>query len=366
VTAGLQFSGLLAGGAAQLRETARDPAAPAFRHAVRLAVLLPVAELLSRELPWQRGYWVPLTTVVVLKPDYASTVQRGIARIIGTGLGIVAAGVLVAEARPTGLGLVVAVAVTAWASYAVFASSYALYTFALTALVVLLISTGDPRPLSAVADRGLDTLLGGAIALIGYAAWPTREEPTLRATASRLLDALADYAEAVLRGYVDGSYDDDLRAAAGERARAARRARAEAQASLDRALAEPSRLRPETSVALSVLAGARRVVITLHALRSTVQDTAEHEALPDVGAVAGDVVTALHELAASVREQRPATMPSLREDQHRLERLADAAPAGSLRGRRLGLVAAHLDPLVDAIDTIAHVLAERRSEEAAT
>lgn len=356
VTARLQLGSSFAGGVTRLREAARDVDAPAFRHAVRLAVLLPVAEIVSRQLPWQRGYWVPLTTVVILKPDYAATVQRGVARLVGTGLGIVVAGVLVAEARPTGLGLIVAAALAAWSSYTVFAASYALYTFALTALIVFLISTGDPRPLAAVADRGLDTLLGGAIALLGYAAWPTPEERTLRSTTAQLLDSLGDYADAVLGGYVGGRYDAELRTRATERARAARRAREEAQASLDRALAEPARLRPDTTVAQSVLAGARREVITLHALRTTLQDTAEHIALPEVAPVATEVVSALHELATAVREHRDPLLPALREGQHRIEQTADEAGGGSLRGRRLGVVAAHLDPLVDAIDTIAHVL----------
>ena len=349
----VEMTGTLPAAIARLRDVATDPSAPAFRHAVRLSVLLVAADAVSRLLPWQRGYWVPLTTLVVLKPDYAATAQRGLARTIGTGLGVIAAGALVAFAHPHGGGLVLAVGITAWVSYTVFASSFALYTFALTALVVLLVSAGDPKPLAAVADRGFDTVIGGAIALIGYLSWPTREEPVLRTSVARLLAALADYADAVLAGYVRGRYDDAP--PLGERARAARRARADAQASLDRALAEPMRLRPDTEVALSVLAGARRIVIGLHALRSTLHDTTEHVALAEAAPVVHDVVAALHELAAAVAEQRQPHLPDLRDQQHRLEVLADAQPA-TLRGRRLAVLAAHLDLLVDAIDTVGHVL----------
>jgi uncharacterized membrane protein YccC len=354
----LQLSGSLAGALGKLRQTATDPSAPAWRHALRLGVLLPLADLMSRLLPWQRGYWVPLTTMVVLKPDYAATVQRGAARLLGTGLGVVVGGLLVATTHPSGAGLVTAVALTAWGSYTVFASSYTVYTFVLTALVVLLVSAGDPKPLSAVADRGLDTLIGGALALLGYLAWPTREEATLRATSTRLLNALADYAEFVLSGYVEGRYDAQLRSRATELARAARRARADAQASLDRALAEPSHLRPETDAAASALAGARRIVITLHALRTTLQDNTEHVPVPEVQPLTRDVVAALRELAAATAEQRPPCLPALREAQHTLESLAEAEPL-TLHGRRLALVAAHLDPLVDAIDTVGHVLGDR-------
>jgi hypothetical protein len=353
--AGLQLGGAMRRDTARLRETATDVTAPSFRHAVRLSVLLPCADVVSTLLPWQRGYWVPLTTAVVLKPDYAATMQRGIARVLGTGLGVVLAGALVAVARPTGAGLVVTVAVLAWTSYTMFATSYAVYSFVLTALVVVLISTGDPKPLSAVADRGWDTLIGGAIALIGYVAWPTREAPTLRTTTARLLQSLADYAAVVFEGYAAGRYDAAVRAGMADRARAARRARTEAQASLDRAVAEPARLRGDTEEAQSVLAGARRIIIVLHALRTTLQDTKEQVAVPEAEPVAADVVAALRALAVAVEHDRAVQLPDLREQQHRLEQLADDT-GSDLRARRIGLVAAHLDPLVDAVDTVGHMV----------
>lgn len=348
-------------GVRRLRETATDPSAPAFRHALRLAVLLPVADLLARLTPGGRGYWVPLTAAVVLKPDYAATAQRGLGRVAGTLLGVVVTGLLISVERPTGGALVIAVAVTAWASYALFAASFAVYSFALTALVVLLVSTGDPKPLAAVADRGLDTVIGGAIAMAGYLVWPTREQRTLLPALGRLLDTLADYAGPILDGYVNGRYDDQGdRPVLAARARAARRARADAQASLDRARAEPERVRPDVEVPMSLLGAARRIVISLHALRTTLQDTVEHEPLPEVASARDEVVQALRDLADGVRHGRRVELPDLRGAQHELERLADVSP-DSLRGRRLALVAAHLDPLVDSIDTLAHVLADRSS-----
>src|SRR3954462_7360359 len=146
----LRLRGAVRRDAARLRETATDPNAPAFRHAVRLAVLLPLADIVSRFLPWPRGYWGPLTTIVVLKPDYASTMQRGIGRMLGTGLGVVLAAALIAAARPTGGSLVPPAPLPAWASYTLFAASFTFFSLPLTPLVLLLVSTADPKPLSAV------------------------------------------------------------------------------------------------------------------------------------------------------------------------------------------------------------------------
>jgi hypothetical protein len=48
----------------------------------------------------------------------------------------------------------------------------------------------------------------------------------------------------------------------------------------------------------------------------------------------------------------------LRAVQQSIEAAAVAETAATLRGRRLALLAAHLDPLVDSVDTVAHVLVE--------
>jgi uncharacterized membrane protein YccC len=336
--------------ARRVLSAARDPHSSAFRHAVRLAVILPVAEALSHLLPWQRGYWVTLTALVVLKPDYAATMQRGIARVGGTGLGVVLCGLLIVAIHPSGLTLSILIAVATWAAYASFPASYALYSFAVTAIVVLLLTTLGGNELSTVADRGLDTLVGGALALLGYALWPTWEAETLTASTDRLLSALASYADLLLGAYVDPAAVE--RATVNDAATAARRARIAAQASLSRAVAEPPRAGADTDRAAGVLAAARRIVISLHALRATLNDATEHVAVPAVADIREAIVAALRGLAT----HDVSAVTGLREKQQELDADAATDPT-SLRTRRLALLAAHLDPLVDSIDTLAHVMA---------
>ena len=62
-----------------------------FRHAVRLAVCVAAATALGREIGFQRAYWMPMTAAIVLKPDFTATFTRGILRIGGTFLGLLAA-----------------------------------------------------------------------------------------------------------------------------------------------------------------------------------------------------------------------------------------------------------------------------------
>jgi hypothetical protein len=127
-----------------------------------------------------------------------------------------------------------------------------------------------------------------------------------------------------------------------------------AEASFDRAIAEPRRAASDTDTAAGVLAATRRIVFELHALRATIDDTSELVALPEVADIRDAIAGALHDLAAG----RTPDVSRLRERQQALE--ADPSDdLQSLAARRRALVAAHLDPLVDSVDTLAHVLATR-------
>ena len=54
-------------------------------------MLVPATDLAIRGLGVQRGYWVALTILVVLRPDFAGTFQRSLMRVIGTIVGLLLA-----------------------------------------------------------------------------------------------------------------------------------------------------------------------------------------------------------------------------------------------------------------------------------
>jgi uncharacterized membrane protein YccC len=328
---------------------------PALRHAVRLGVALPVGEVLSQLVPWQRAYWLPVTVVVVLRPDYSATMVRGAARVLGTAVGVVLAGVIMATVHPSGWWLVALVLLTGWATFALFGASFAAFSMCLTAVVALLIATADPAPLPAVADRALDTLVGGSLALLAYAVWPTWEGMRLRDVSAALLDAVTEYARVVLGGYVEPRKLDPTRLSA--TAAAARKARSAAIASVERAAVEPARAGGDTLAATTLLTCSRQIMVVLHALRVHLADPdTGTDPVPELAPVASAFPQAVALLAEAVREGRPpADMPDLRECQRSLAARAgrDANAPGS---RRLALLAAHLDPVADSVDVMAHVL----------
>ncbi|HEV7824025.1 MAG TPA: FUSC family protein [Mycobacteriales bacterium] len=323
------------------------PASAAFRHAVRLSGALVVATVLSHLLPVERGYWLPLTVLVVLQPDFGATFSRGFARIAGTVLGVGVATALLAALQPGPVLLAVLTVLLAFAAMAVFRVSFAAFSACVTAVItVLLAFTGLPG-LSTVPDRLLDTVLGGAVAMLAYLVWPTWEAVRLRATLAALLEAQGRYGAAVLRAYADPDSRDveALRHARQE----ARLARTNAEASVNRALAEPRpHRRVDPEVALGTIAAIRRYALAILALHGHLP-SASPVVTPRLDGLAEAMGDTLSALASSLRNgHSPPELEPLR-DLHR-------ALVKATGGDGTTVLATETDTVVEAVDSVAELL----------
>src|SRR5690606_28983281 len=52
-----------------------------FRHATRLTLTLLIGYILGQILPLQNEYWILMTLVVIMKPDYGLTKSRSFSRV---------------------------------------------------------------------------------------------------------------------------------------------------------------------------------------------------------------------------------------------------------------------------------------------
>jgi uncharacterized membrane protein YccC len=213
----------------------------AFRHALRLSAALIVAGMVYRGLSLGSGYWVPLTVLFVLKPDYGTTMARGTGRAAGTMAGVTIAWAIVTLFSPADATIVVLLALLACAAYALFPASYALFSVILTVLVALLAEFSGGSPVGALADRIIDTAVGTIIALAAVTLWPTRETPQTLECLAGYVTAEGRWLDAILNAYAGG---DDLQSVRSTRL-AARRARMAAWDAVRRAAAEPPRRRPD-------------------------------------------------------------------------------------------------------------------------
>jgi Fusaric acid resistance protein-like/FUSC-like inner membrane protein yccS len=229
----------------------------AGRHALRLAVVAAIGEIIAQASSLPHGYWIALTIVIVLRPDYASTIYRGVQRAGGTviGVGLGAATVLLLYGGTA--ALVAAAGVTMTIAYAVFAVSYLLYAIFLTDFVVILLALLGQTAGQTAADRLISTGIGAALAIIGYLAWPSWEGESAQAKIARLYETQARYASLVLRAYIRPGRPDP--AAVRSAQITARRARSDAEASADRLADEPPRPPMTARLAYALTDTARRI-----------------------------------------------------------------------------------------------------------
>jgi uncharacterized membrane protein YccC len=265
--------------------------------------------LAYRSLSLGSGYWVPLTVLFVLKPDYGTTVARGIGRIAGTIAGVTIAWAVVTAFSPSDATIVALLAVLAAATYALFPANYALSSVVLTVLIALLVEFSGGSPVGALLDRVIDTAVGGAIALSAIALWATPEAPQTRECLAALVTAHRHWLDAILRAFSDG---DDRRALRSTRL-ATRRARAQAREAVQRALAEPPRRRPDARPLHDMLAAMDEISECALVLAAAVHDgtRAPRETLtPYRNALS----RSFDNIAASLRDDAWSTPPLPREE----------------------------------------------------
>jgi uncharacterized membrane protein YccC len=319
----------------------------AFRHALRCGACLAIAVAGERIAGIGHGYWIPMTCAIVLKPDFAGTFRIGLLRVAGTLVGLLLATALVHVAFGSEWARIVLLALLCFGFRQLTTMHYGLGVMLLTALIVVLLSFEGISPTETINARALGTSLGSALALAAYALWPTWERGRVRGALADLLDAYRQYFLAVA--------GDDSRVRADVRA-LSRRARTNAQASLDRLRGEPRR-RHLVATAEGIFANANRFLRAAMALEAMRQSAAPLSDRHAVETFATSVDAATGDLAQALRESRmPAVGTSLREAQCRLR---DALRATSTDDDP-GLVAAWIDAsdrIADSIGTLAHLLA---------
>jgi len=316
----------------------------ACRHALRVAAAVAIATAAYRLLDMPRGYWMPMTAVLVLKPEFHDTFSRGVARVAGTIGGAALAHAIVRTASPGHAALTLLVLVFVWGCYALFRINYAIFTVCLTAYVVFVLMLSGVGEMVAATLRAEYTIGGGALAVLLYAVWPTWAGATARTALAAMLRAHAAYVDALLAAYADPSRLDRERLASLRAA--ARLARSNSEAVVERMIAEPVRraaLPPR--VALGLLAALRRNALAALALHAGIE-RGVRAAVPGMTPLARQMTAALDALAAALDAgTAPPPLPDLRAAQLAL-------------GPTDALVNDETDLMVDSINTMAVLLTQ--------
>jgi uncharacterized membrane protein YccC len=198
---------------------------PILRHAIRLAAAVGAGVAVERFADVPHGYWIPLTALMVLRPETAHTYTRCVGRVAGNAVGIVAASVVTMIWHPAGLAAAVLAVVALGIAYAVSGFGYIAMSSALAATIVFLIDVTGLAGAGTMADRLIATMIGGALAVLVHVVLPDHSLVRLRQRAGELLKTEIDYAATVIKAFGHGlDHPGEALAAAWDRAFRARAA----------------------------------------------------------------------------------------------------------------------------------------------
>ncbi|MEU8583937.1 FUSC family protein [Streptomyces abikoensis] len=283
-----------------LRREARW-SSPVGRHAVRVTTVACVGYLLGTALPLGHGYWVPMTSVMVMRPDFAQTYQRGVARFVGTLVGVWAGAGIMALTHP-GPPVCAALAVmSVGLLYLLMRTGYIVVSACIGAYIVFLLGIAGEGWSQTVQARLALTLLGGVLALAAYALWPTWETPRLRDRLADWLRTNGDYALAVLDAH---ARPENRKRRVREALLDARAARLEWEEAAARAQQEPVRHRGISRAAERAAESALATLGRAAMLMEAHLPGPDAEPDPGAGEFAAALRAALPDAVTAVRERR--------------------------------------------------------------
>ena len=324
----------------------------AFRHAVRLAACVALGDMLGRNFDWRRSYWIPMTIVVVLKPEFATTFSRGILRIAGTIAGVIVATALFHFLPIHTVMEIVLIGAFMFLMRWVGPANYGVFALTVSALVVLLLAVNGVSPKEVIAARGVNTAVGGALALLAYAVWPSWERKRVSELFAQILDAYRASFHSIMESYLNPD-----KKSAKERAHArqnARTARSNLEASLDRVGVEPGTTSERMSRWNAMLANSHRFAHAMIALEAGISRAQTAAPRPEFQVFARDVEKTLTLLAETLRGRHvPAReFPDLREDYMRL------AQSGEAQNERYTLANVEADRMTNSLNTLREKIME--------
>ena len=288
----------------------------AMRHALRVAIVTAIAVLVTRVLHLPRGYWVTVTVLIILQPYSGATVLKALQRVLGTVAGALLTVALVAIVHDT-RGLLVAIFVLAMTCVAFLRVNYLIYSVFLTPTFVLLaeMSAGDWH-LAGV--RELDTLIGGALGLLGaWLLWPTPERDRFPELAAQALRAAAAHVGLVASMW--DRTDDEASVVLAAARRDASLAATNAEASFERMVVESARRRRELEAGTTLLTFTRRLISANIALGTMRHASEASEIGAEVRGFAASLTSALECVADAVAARQPpmtCSPPAVSETSH--------------------------------------------------
>jgi len=290
-----------------------------FRHGLRLAIVATLAEILASLLQIPRGYWITLTAVVALKPNYGGTSQTTLQRVLGTVLGgVIGIAIVTLIHNPWVIGgCLLLLIVTA---VAVRPLSFSLFIMLLTPAIILLLNVTSRGGWQIGVMRIADSLAGGLLALLGsYLLFPSWERQQLPAQLATTIRANLAYFQQVIATYLHPNERASADAIATRRRQAALE-NTNTAAAAQRLFSEPRHVQGEVEPITTLIFYIRRFFNSVTALAEQRQELSQADQCSEFKQFADAIVQVLENVADALQQGSLQPLPDL--DRH-LEAIHD-------------------------------------------
>lgn len=172
-----------------------------FRHAIRLTVTVLVGYSLGTLLPVQNPYWIMLTIIVIMRPNYGLTKSRSIQRVYGTLIGAgIALGIVLLTSNPYIYGALAAFSVVL--AFSLVQRNYGSSAVFITLNVIFLYALIQPNALNVIQFRVLDTAMGAGLSfLASLLLWPSWEFMNIQSVIGESIQANRNYLREISNFY---------------------------------------------------------------------------------------------------------------------------------------------------------------------
>ena len=282
-----------------------------FRHALRLALITTLAELLASLLQLPRGYWITLTALVALKPNYGGTSETTVQRVIGTILGGIIGIILVLLVKNS-LAIAVCFLLLVFTAMSVRPLSYSIFTILLTPAIILLLHLISAGGWQVGVLRIVDSLVGGVLALVGsYLLFPRWERHQLPAQLEKTIRANLTYFQQVIANYLHPHQDASADSINMLRHQAALE-NVNAAAAAQRLFSEPRHVQGEIEPVMTLMVYIRGFFSSVTTLAEHLREFSGEYQFTELKPLADTIIQILENLADALRQgQPPQQLPAL-------------------------------------------------------
>lgn len=285
-----------------------------FRHALRLAIVATIAEVIASLLQIPRGYWITLTAVVALKPNYGGTSQSTVQRVLGTVLGGIV-GIAIVTFIHNSWVIVGCLLLLIFTAVAVRPLSYSLFITLLTPAIILLLNVTSTGGWEIGVMRIADSLAGGLLALLGsYLLFPQWERQQLPVQLEKTMRANLAYFQQAIADYLNSNQDASAELLAQERRQAALE-NANATAAAQRLFSEPRHVQGDVEPVATLILYLRHFFNSVTTLVEHRRELSREYQCREFKQFAEAIVWILENLADALQQgQPPQPLPDLDSD----------------------------------------------------